>query len=32
MTETLAETVVREVLFAAWPIIEAAVRSGDFDE
>jgi len=22
---------VREVLIAAWPIIEAAVRSGDFD-
>jgi hypothetical protein len=24
--------VVREVLDAAWPIIEAAIRSGDFDE
>lgn len=23
---------VREVLTAAWPIIEAAIRSGDFDK
>lgn len=23
---------VREVLTAAWPIIEAAIRSGDFDD
>lgn len=23
---------IREILHAAWPVIEAAVRSGDFDE
>jgi hypothetical protein len=25
------ECTVREVLIAAWPVIEAAIRSGDFD-